>query len=84
MENRFVKKGVSVKRLKMELMKKGVSKEIVEAALMESERNDVDEIRKIIAKRRAKYDDEKLIAYLCRQGFNYDLVREQVLSCEKD
>lgn len=77
-ENRFVKKGVSKKRLQMELMKKGVNKGIIERVLEESERNDEDEIRKIIAKKRAKYDDEKLTAYLCRQGFSYDLVRELV------
>lgn len=83
-ENRFVKKGASLKRLKMELMKKGVSKEIIEEVLESSERNDEEEIRKIIAKKRAKYDDEKLTAYLLRQGFQYDLVRELVRTSEKD
>lgn len=77
-ENRFVKKGVSRRRLAMELSKKGVKKEIIEEVLSESERNDAEEIRKIIAKKRAKYDDDKLVAYLCRQGFSYDLAREQV------
>lgn len=78
-ENRFVKKGVSTKRLEMELMKKGVAKEIIEEVIEGSERNDRDEILKIIAKKRKKYqDDEKLIAYLCRQGFQFDLVRELV------
>ena len=76
-ENRFVKKGVSQKRLKMELMKKGVSAEIVDEVL--SGRDDEAEIRKMIAKKRMKYDDaEKLKAYLCRQGFSYDLVRKLV------
>lgn len=83
-ENRFVKKGVSQKRLKMELAKKGVSAEIVEMALHGSERNDEDEIRKIIAKKRAKYDDEKLIAFLCRQGFSYQLVQDLVRSYGTD
>lgn len=78
-ENRFVKKGVSAKRLKMELMKKGVAKDIVEEVLADSERNDADEIKKIITKKRARYDDEKLIAYLVRQGFNYELSREMVV-----
>lgn len=73
-ENRFVKKGVSQKRLKMELMKKGVSAAIIEEVL--GSRNDEEEIAKIIAKKRTKYDDEKLMQYLCRQGFSYDLVRE--------
>ena len=75
-ENRFVKKGVSRKRLKMELTKKGVAAEIIEQVL--DERNDEEEILKIIAKKRAKYDDEKLVAYLCRQGFSYQLAKELV------
>lgn len=79
-ENRFVKKGVSRKRLKMELMKKGISQEIINEVL--SERNDEEEILKIIAKKRAKYTDEKLVAYLCRQGFSYDLARDLVEKTE--
>ncbi len=73
-ENRFIKKGISRKRLTMELAKKGVSKEIIGNVL--DERNDEEEVLKIIAKKRTKYDDEKLIMYLCRQGFSYDLVRQ--------
>lgn len=83
-ENRFVKKGVSVRRLKMELMKKGIEKSIIEEILSASERNDKDEILKIIAKKRAKYTDEKLIQYLCRQGFSFELVSELVRSSETD
>ena len=76
-ENRFVKKGVSKKRLSMELMKKGVSREIVEEVL--DGRDDEEEIRKMIAKKRTKYNKpEKLMAYLMRQGFSYDLVRKIV------
>lgn len=81
-ENRFVKKGISQKRLKMELMKKGISKSTIDGAV--GARDDEEEILKIIAKKRAKYDDEKLIQYLCRQGFSYELVRELVQSYEKD
>ena len=75
-ENRFVKKGVSRKRLAMELTKKGVAREIIDEVL--DGRNDEAEILKMIAKKRAKYDDEKLIAYLCRQGFAYDLAKRCV------
>ncbi len=81
-ENRFVKKGISRKRLKMELMKKGVTAEIIEQVL--DGRNDEEEILKIIAKKRAKYDDEKLTQYLCRQGFSYHLAQSLVASHGKD
>jgi regulatory protein len=77
-ENRFVKKGISQKRLRMELMKKGVSREIIEQVLEVSSRNDEEEIMKMIAKKRNKYDDEKLIQYLCRQGFHFETVRNLV------
>ena len=83
-ENRFVKKGVSLKRLRMELMKKGVSKEIVEEVLAGSGRNDEEEIRKMIVKKRSRYTDEKLTAYLVRQGFSYDLVRELIEKTRED
>ncbi len=72
-ENRFVKKGISRKRLKMELKKKGVCDSVISEVL--GARNDEDEIRKIIIKKQGKYDDEKMMAYLCRQGFSYDLVK---------
>ena len=77
-ENRFVKKGISAKRMRMELMKKGVSKGIIEEVLRDSERNDAEEIQKIIQKKQGKYDEEKMISYLCRQGFQFELSREMV------
>ena len=64
-ENRFVKKGASFKRLKMELMKKGISKDIIEKVLVDSDRSDKEELKKIISKKRSKYlDDQKLMQYL--------------------
>ena len=79
-ENRFVKKGISRERLKMELMRKGVLSEIIEKVL--DSRNDEEEIKKIIAKKRDKYDDDKLISYLVRQGFSYQLARSLVLETD--
>lgn len=82
-ENRFTKKGISQKRLKQELVKKGVDKTIIEQALSKSSRTEADEIKKIIAKKRNKYDDTKLIQYLVRQGFDYQIAKNSVLD-EKD
>ena len=79
-ENRFVKKGISQKRLKMELIKKGISNSNIEQVL--NKRNDEEEIKKIINKKRKKYDDDKLIQYLVRQGFDYQLARTLVLEMD--
>lgn len=81
-QNRFVKKGVSKKRLAMELFSKGVSREISDEVL--NQRDDDDEIEKIIKRKSSKYDEEKLIQYLCRQGFPYELVKEKVRNYGRD
>jgi regulatory protein len=76
-ENRHLKKGASKRRLQAELSKKGISSDIVEQVLSESDRADSDELAKIIAKKAGKYDDEqKLIAYLARQGFSFDDIKQ--------
>lgn len=76
-ENRNQRKGSSIKKLKSELFSKGVSLDIIEQVLSESNRNDEDEIQKIIAKKAKKYTDEqKLIAYLARQGFSFDEIKK--------
>ena len=71
-ENRNVKKGISTKKLRLELMQKGIDSKIIDQVFDETSRNDDDELAKIIAKKRHKYsDDQKLIQYLLRAGFNY-------------
>ncbi len=81
-ENRFVKKGISQKRLRMELIKKGVARSIIDDVLDSTTRNDEEEIKKIIAKKRARYDNDKLIQYLVRQGFDYALSKNLVLETD--
>lgn len=83
-ENRFTKKGISRRRLEQELIKKGVTKSIIEEVLADSERNDEAEIKKIIARKREKYTEDKLINYLCRQGFSYQQVQNLVHEFEMD
>ncbi len=73
-ENRFVKKGVSRRRLMMELQQKGIARDIIEEVI--DGRDEVQEIRKMIARKKNKYTEEKLMQYLCRQGFAYDSVKK--------
>lgn len=83
-ENRNLRKGASQRKLQAELAAKGVPQSIVSVVLAQTERNDTDELAKIVAKKRTKYPDEqKLIAYLARQGFSYDDIKT-VLAAEAD
>lgn len=76
-ENRNQRKGTSLRKLRAELMAKGVSTEHIERAVQNTARDEKDELRKIIAKKASKYDDmQKLMAYLSHQGFSYDDIRE--------
>lgn len=79
-ENRLAKKGISQKRLELELRKKQVPDNIIKDVLSSSTRDEKTELLKVIQKKRHKYNDQKLINYLVRQGFKYDLVKEIVLS----
>ena len=77
-ENRFVKKGVSPRRLEQELAKKGIDRTLIDELLSNSTRDEASEIKKVIAKKSNKYNAEKLLAYLVRQGFSYDLSKELI------
>ena len=75
-ENRNQTKGASRRKLTAELRTKGVESSIIESVFAASGRADDDELRKVLNKKRNKYDDEqKLIAYLARQGFTYDDIK---------
>jgi regulatory protein len=75
-ENRLLTKGASKRKLISELRSKGVEQLIIEQFLSESDRTDEDELQKVITKKRSKYpDDQKLMAYLARQGFSYDDIK---------
>ncbi len=84
-ENRQATKGISQRKLIAELRSKGVDQSVIEQVMQNSPREEKSEIRKVLAKKRNKYDDEqKLIAYLMRQGFSYDTIREALDSDEFD
>ena len=52
------------------------NREATVRALVEVYGLDREEIEKIIAKKRAKYDDNHLKMYLLRRGFSYDLIQD--------
>lgn len=78
---RQLTKPVSKRRLTAELRQKGVSSDIVQQTLGADEYDEAAALREIIAKKRkqTRYQDEqKLMQYLARQGFSYDLIRQQL------
>lgn len=84
-ENRNTRKGSSLRKLQSELMAKGVERSIIERALEESDRSDIDELQKIILKKASRYSDEqKLMAYLVRQGFSYDDVKQALRAMNEE
>lgn len=82
-ENRNISKGTSLKKIRIELQQKGISSSVIEEVLGNSERDDIAELRKVIARKAKKYPDEqKLIQYLLRQGFNYSDISDELSSIE--
>lgn len=76
-ENRRLRTGISRRKFEQELRQKGVEGQVIARALGDTQRTDIDELRKVIAKRASRYDDpQKLRAYLQRQGFSYSDIVE--------
>lgn len=83
-ENRSQAKGISRRKLQMELRAKGVESSLIDRLLRETLRSDEDEIQKVITKKQRLYpDQQKFIQYLMRQGFSYDSIK-QALSHEDE
>lgn len=69
-------KPLSKRRLKQELMQKQVPLEIIDEHLSGGDYDDVAACRELIAKRKARYSDpQKLMAFLARQGFDYQTIK---------
>ena len=76
--NRRLLKATSKRKLRMELLQKRVSNEIINVALEDDETDEGQVLKDLVNKKRqqSRYqDDQKLMAYLMRQGFNYDDVK---------
>lgn len=79
-ENRFMKKGISSRKLRSELISKGVGQSVIEEVISASDRSDMQELQKMIAKKRNRYNDDRLMQYLARQGFSYDDIKSALAS----
>ncbi len=77
-ENRYVRRGISQRRLRMELKRKGVDDESAKIALETVPRPEDEEVLKVIKKKRKKYNDFQLIGYLVRQGFDFQRAKNAV------
>lgn len=77
-ENRRLRKGISPRRLKMELKQRGIKDNLIQQVTDLTERTEEEEILKVVRKKRKKYDDAKLIAYLVRQGFDLQKSKDAV------
>lgn len=77
-ENRRLLKSTSKRKLTLELRQKRVSDENVSIAMNEDLEEDKEVLRTLIEKKRrqSRYrDNQKLMAYLSRQGFSYDDIK---------
>lgn len=76
-------KNYSLKRLKQELVKKGISSEIIESTLLDLEAQNTEEeaLNQLVTKlkRKSRYQDNlKLKSYLVSKGFDYGMVKQVV------
>lgn len=79
-EQRRTGKQRSARYIMSELGAKGVDREIINEILAENNTKDIDALRILVAKKRKSTrfaaDEQKLIAYLARQGYSFSLIKE--------
>ncbi len=71
--------GKSERAIHAELSKKGIDREVVQG-IMEDDGDELERLRGIVTKKgdlpRYKADPQKFMAYLARQGFSYDDIKQ--------
>lgn len=80
-DNRRLLKATSKRKLSQELKQKRVEQTVIDKVLSEDETNEKSVIKDLVVKKRTQsryQDDQKLIAYLLRQGFSYSDVKEAI------
>lgn len=81
LQNRRLLKNISKRRIKQELQQKHISDKIILEVLSQDSTNEIDVIKNIInnKKNQTRYNNQqKLIAYLIRQGFAYHDVKQAI------
>lgn len=76
--NRRLLKSTSKRRLTQELRQKRVADSVIKETLEQDEADELDILRNLVARKRKQtryQDDQKLMQYLIRQGYNYGDVR---------
>lgn len=82
-ESRRLLKSISIRKLKLELRAKHVDDEIIQTVLTEDQTDEQQVLKTLITKKRTQsryQDDQKLIAYLARQGFSYGDIKDTLNS----
>lgn len=80
-QSRMLHKKPSRRKLEQELYAKGIDQKIIATVLQNENLNEKDNLLELVKKKRKllRYqDDQKLITYLLRQGFNYEDVRDTI------
>lgn len=83
-DNRKLLKPTSLRRLQQELQQKHVSRDVIGEVMAEQDIDEQAMLHQLIERKRlqSRYQDQqKLIAYLLRQGYRYDDIK-QVLSVD--
>lgn len=78
-ENRRLLRAMSTKKLRLELRTKHIADSIIRQVLADDETDERQLLHGLVEKKRRQtryQDDQKLIAYLARQGFNYDDIKD--------
>lgn len=81
--NRRQLKATSTKKLRLELRQKYIANDIIQTVLAEDETDEKAMLRELVTKKRRQtryQDDQKLMAYLARQGFSYDDIKSALES----
>jgi regulatory protein len=82
------RRGKSDRAIRSELFKKGIGRELADETLVAAAGGEEDRLKAMIEKKRKlsryKNDPEKLAKYLTSQGFNWQMVKQELLSNRED